>query len=112
MRPKIDVLWSPAAQRDLLDIWAYFAKIANSFDAADALISDITMATSLIAENPQGWRERTELMRGIRAVPIHPYLIFYRIADQMPEIVRVLHQRRDSASILAQAAEKLKDTKH
>jgi plasmid stabilization system protein ParE len=53
------------------------------------------------ATNSHAWRERTELMRGIHGVPVHPYTIFYRIADHSPEIVRVLHERRDTASILS-----------
>jgi toxin ParE1/3/4 len=106
MRPSIDALWSPAARQDLIDIWSYFARLASP-EVADALVTEITVATTLIVENPHGWCERTELMRGIHGVPVHPYMIFYRISDHMPEIVRVLHERRDSAKILSEAADKL-----
>lgn len=108
MRPKIDALWSPAAQQDLIDIWAYFAELASP-EIADALVTEIVLATTLIAENPLGWRERAELMRGIHGVPVHPYMIFYRVVDNLPEIVRVLHERRDSARILSEAADKLRN---
>lgn len=100
MGPQIDALWSPAAQQDLIDIWSYFAKLASP-EIADALVVDINAAVHLIVENPHAWRERTELMRGIHGVPVHPYTIFYRIADHSPEIVRVLHERRDTARILS-----------
>jgi len=99
MGPHIDALWSPAAQQDLSDIWSYFAKLASP-EIADALVMELNAAVNLIVENPQAWRERTELMRGIHGVPVHPYTIFYRIADRSHEIVRVLHERRDTARIL------------
>lgn len=110
MRPKIDALWSPAAKQDLIDIWVYFAELA-SLEIADGLVTEITLATALIAENPHGWRERPELMRGIHGVPVHPYMIFYRVVDNLPEIVRVLHERRDSSQILSEAADKSRDAK-
>jgi plasmid stabilization system protein ParE len=100
MGPHIDALWSPAAQQDLIDIWGYFAKLASP-EIADALVMELNATANLIVENPHAWRERTELMRGIHAVPVHPYTIFYRIADHSPEIVPVLHERRDTASILS-----------
>jgi plasmid stabilization system protein ParE len=37
----------------------------------------------------------------MRSVPIHPYIVFYRIQGDAVEIVRVLHGRRDIASIFA-----------
>ena len=110
MRPKIDALWSPAAQQDLIDIWGYFAELASP-EIADGLVTEIELATTLIAENPLGWRERPELMRGIHGVPVHPYMIFYRVVDNLPEIVRVLHERRDSSRILSEAADKLRNAK-
>lgn len=102
MRPKVDLLWSPAALQDLVDIWAYFAKLASP-EFADDLLAEIRDAEGLIAEDPRGWRERMELLRGIRAFPIHPYTIFYRISDDIPEIVRVLHERRDITRLLSRS---------
>lgn len=93
-------LWSPAAQDDLIDIWGYFAKLASP-EIADALLYELETTATLIAENPDAWRERNDLMRGIHAVPVHPYTIFYRIIDREPEIVRVLHERRDIVQILS-----------
>jgi toxin ParE1/3/4 len=100
MDSEIDVLWSPAAQQDLIDIWVYFAKLA-SLEIADTLLTELNSAVALIAENPHAWRERSELIQGIHGVPVRPYTIFYRIADRTPEIVRVLHERRDAARVLS-----------
>jgi toxin ParE1/3/4 len=100
MSPKVDALWSPAALQDLIDIWIYFAKLASP-DCADALIDEIRDAEHLIADNPFGWRERPDLLPGIHGFPVRPYTVFYRVADNTPEIVRVLHERRDTISILS-----------
>jgi plasmid stabilization system protein ParE len=35
-------------------------------------------------------------------VPVHPYVVFYRVRNDGIEIVRVLHGRRDVASIFAE----------
>jgi len=50
---------------------------------------------------PYSGRKRDELLAGMRSVPIHPYILFYRIEANAVEIVRILHDRRDIASIFA-----------
>lgn len=106
METNLDALWSPAAIQDLIDIWAYFVNLASP-ETADTLVGEISGAAELIAENPQAWRERPDLLPGIRGLPVHPYTIFYRIADGKPEIVRVLHERRDIAAVLSAPADEL-----
>jgi toxin ParE1/3/4 len=100
MSPKVDALWSPAALHDLVDIWIYLAKLASP-EFADTLTGELRDAEHLIVENPLAWRERTDLLPGIHGFPVHPYTVFYRIADNLPEIVRVLHERRDAIKILS-----------
>ncbi len=45
--------------------------------------------------------QRTELIKGMRSIVVHPYLVFYRPGDAVVEIVRVLHGRRDLDAIFA-----------
>jgi toxin ParE1/3/4 len=45
--------------------------------------------------------ERAELLAGMRSLLIHPYILFYRVEADTVEIVRILHGRRDVASIFA-----------
>src|SRR5689334_241491 len=99
MRRGSEVLWSPRSTRDLIDIWKYFARLGSP-EFADALLTDIAAAVDRIAESPLAWQERSDLVRGVRGAPVHPYIIFYRIADGTPEIVRVLHERRNSPALL------------
>jgi toxin ParE1/3/4 len=86
MRPRHDLIWSPASQEDLRDIWKYFARLASP-EVAENLLTEIHVAADRIAENPLGSRERTELKRGIHGLPVHPYTIFYRIKNDTPEVV-------------------------
>jgi toxin ParE1/3/4 len=46
-------------------------------------------------------RPRDELATDLRSVLVHPRVIFYRVADEIVEIVRVLHQRRDLGAVFA-----------
>lgn len=98
---KVDT-WSPASKQDLRDIWARYADIA-SLDTADRLLREINAFAVLIAKTPLAWRARDEIMPGIRPVPVHPYTIFFRVMNNTPEIVRVIHERRHFAAILSDA---------
>jgi toxin ParE1/3/4 len=100
---RIDI-WSPASKQDLRDIWARYADIASP-DTADSLLREINAVAALIAKNPLAWRTRDEIMPGIRLVPVHPYIIFFRVVNDTPEITRVLHERRQFAAILSDAEE-------
>jgi toxin ParE1/3/4 len=51
-------------------------------------------------------RPRDELTPGLRSVLVHPHVIFYRVADERVEIVRVLHQRRDLEAIFVRPQDK------
>lgn len=98
------IFWSPRAEQDLIEIREHFARVASP-DVADRLLHEIGFATDHLATDPRMWRVRRDVMPdppgGLRSIPVHPYVVFYRIAPQSPEermdveIIRVLHQRRD-----------------
>jgi len=100
---RVDIL-VPASKQDLRDIWARYADIASPH-TADRLLREINAVAVLIARNPMAWRARDEIMPGIRPVPVHPYTIFFRVVDNTPEIMRVLHERRHVTAILGDAEE-------
>ena len=97
-RPKL-IIWAPSAKRDLRDIWRYFARIASA-EVADSLVHEINRAVARLADFPLMGRARDELITGLRSVLVHPHVVFYRVSDRSIEIVRVLHQRRDLATVL------------
>ena len=51
------------------------------------------------SSNPVRWSPLAR--QDLRAAPVHPYAVFYRIVDGNVEIVRVLHEHRDFATIFA-----------
>ena len=95
------VIWSPAAEQDLLDIWAYYARVGSP-TVADNLLRDIQRAGEAVAEHPLLSRDRRELLRDLRSVVVHPHVIFFRVRDDDMEIARVLHGRRDFPAIFSQ----------
>src|SRR4051794_41387386 len=92
------VIWSPAAEQDLLDIWAYYARVGSP-SVADNLLRDIQRASETFAEHPLLSRDRSELLPGLRSVVVHPHVIFFRVHDDAVEVARVLHGRRDLPAI-------------
>src|SRR5260370_40961810 len=103
------IVWSPAAQQDLIDIWGYFAGAASP-ETADKLLHEIRFAADRLSTDPRMYRVRLDLMPdlpgGLRAGPVHPHTSFYRMAPAINDenkdvqIVRVLHERRDFPTIL------------
>jgi toxin ParE1/3/4 len=98
------VLWAPAAERDLLDIWAYYVRVASP-DIADKLLRDIDRISQMIAEHPLLSRDRGELMPGLRSVLARPPVIFFLVKNDHIEIARVLHGRRNFPAIFAREEE-------
>jgi toxin ParE1/3/4 len=87
------LLRTPQANRDLLDIWTYVAK--DSEAAADRLLQSIDKRCWLLAEHPQ-LGERVERYRpGLRRLTVGNYLVFYQLIEGGIEVFRVLHGARD-----------------
>ena len=91
------VIFRPAAEHDLDEIWLYVA-----FDnpvAADAVIDQIRRRTQQLSAFPQSGRLRPEIAEDARSVPIDAYLILYRETDSFIDIVRVVHGARDLTAL-------------
>lgn len=91
---------SPEADEDLLEIWGYLAQEASA-RVADRQLREIDEACAMLKAWPYSGRKRDELIAGMRSVPVHPYILFYRIEAEAIEIIRILHGRRDIVSIFA-----------
>ncbi len=92
-----DLIWTPRARDDLLDIWNYFAGVASP-DVADRLLRDIADASARLVQNPLLGRARDDVFPALRQILMLPYAIFYLIGDGSIEIVRVIHTKRDFAA--------------
>lgn len=98
--PKRPLIWSPEALADLAGIWGYYADAAGP-KTADRMIRDIERACRRLQRHPLGGRPRVELRADLRPIVVTPYVVFYRLANEVPEVVRVLHGRRDLDEIFA-----------
>jgi toxin ParE1/3/4 len=104
VKPRQSVIWSPEAERDLIEIWGYWASEASA-EVADNQICDISAACTRSEEWPCSGRARGELLPGARSVPVRPNVVFYRVRDEAVEIVRVIDGRRDIDAIFSEQRE-------
>ena len=92
MRP-LRLVISDEAVSDLVDIWTFIAE--GSPERADRFVDQIHDKCAALAENPMIGRDRSELVVAMRSFPVGRYLIFYRVADETLQVVRVLSGYRD-----------------
>jgi toxin ParE1/3/4 len=92
------LIWSPEAIADLDSIWDFYIDAAGQ-RTAENIVREIAESCELIEAYPLAGRTRDEVRPGLRSVVCHRNIIFYRVRDDGPEIVRVLDGRRDIAAI-------------
>jgi toxin ParE1/3/4 len=62
---------------------------------------EIAMVVAAIDEFPLAGRTRDEVRIGLRSLAATPQVVFYRLKDGRPEIVRVLDGRQDIEEIFS-----------
>jgi toxin ParE1/3/4 len=83
----------PQAQEDILEIWGYIAD--DSLSETDRWLDRLDDKLVLWATQPAMGRVRGELLPGIRSMPFGRYVVFYTLAEDGLDVVRVLHASRD-----------------
>jgi toxin ParE1/3/4 len=96
---KPPLIWAPEAIADLESIWDFYAEAAG-LRTAEKMIREIAATCRTVQEHPFIGRARNEVRPGLRSLVSHPNVIFYRVRNDIPQIVRVLDGRRDIDSIL------------
>jgi toxin ParE1/3/4 len=86
--------WSAEAEDDLFSIWRYAAD-EWSPAVADEHLRHIERVCELLCTHPDMGRVRDELHAGARSIPAKPHVLFYRVANDAVQIMRVLHERKD-----------------
>ena len=93
------ILITPAAESDLINIWLYIAR--DNPDAADRICQAAQVTFETLADMPTigalYWTSHPQL-KGLRFFPIkrfNNYIVYYREIKDGIEIVRVLHSRMD-----------------
>jgi toxin ParE1/3/4 len=87
-------LWSPEALDDRERIWDYYVGVAGSH-TAEKIFREIAEVIALIEDHPFAGRARNEVRPGLRSLAATPHVVFYRVVNDTPEIVRVLDGRQD-----------------
>ena len=95
---KPGVIWSPEAIGDIDRLWDYYARLSGPA-AADRVISEIARVVATIGEFPLAGRSREEIRPGVRSLAASPQVVFYRLKNGSPEVVRVLDGRQDIGEI-------------
>lgn len=83
---------SPAAERDLEQIWLYSLEQWGLSQAND-YTDDLLAAFERLAENPQHGQRIDHIRPGYRRSRARRHTIYYRITDYGIAIIRVLHDR-------------------
>jgi toxin ParE1/3/4 len=97
---KSPVIWSPEALNDIDHLWDYSANIAGSA-TADKILREIGEVIAVIDDFPLAGRSRKEIRTGLHSLSAGSQIVFYRLKDGRPEIVRVLDGRRDIDEVFA-----------
>ena len=92
------------ARRDMREATIHYARTAGETVAA-GFVAALRSALIAIAEQPGEGSPRLGLLLqrpGLRSWPLarYPYLVFYVELEDRIEVQRVLHGRRDAASLL------------
>jgi toxin ParE1/3/4 len=96
------IIWSLDARADLSEVWNYYANVASR-QVADKIVRGIGEACHLLEDQPLAGRPRNEIRPGLRSVAAYPHIVFYRVNDDIAEIVRVLDGRRDLEQIFTES---------
>ncbi|MDP6353479.1 MAG: type II toxin-antitoxin system RelE/ParE family toxin [Planctomycetota bacterium] len=88
------VIHTPQAEVDLLEIWVYIAENSTP-TTADRFLDSIADKCQILATAPATGQDRSDLTTELRSSPIGNYIIFYRGIEDGIEVIRVLHGARD-----------------
>jgi toxin ParE1/3/4 len=89
----MNLIKTPQSKADVAEIWVSIA-LAN-VSAADRLVDEIDSALERLCQYPALGRSREDLLPGLRSLVVQKYLLFYRIAPEGIELVRVIHGARN-----------------
>ena len=88
-------MWSARRWRNPMSMRHRHYRALDSLSAADAWLARINACFEGLAAFPLSGRERGELAEGLRSIPVHPHIVFYRVKPGIVEIMRVIHGARD-----------------
>jgi toxin ParE1/3/4 len=99
MKPRPYII-SKQAIVDLEEIWFYTVE-KWSIEQADRYHSLIFDEVNFICRNIEAGKSMHHIRKGYRATKVKSHLIFYRVVNDVVEIIRILHERMDIDNRLA-----------
>lgn len=95
--------FTPAAERDLAEIFDYIADASGSPETARRFAASVEMQCANLARlSSTLGRPRPELRSDLRSFPFKGYVIFFRyLEDDILEIVHIIAGHRDVIAIFA-----------
>ena len=88
-------LLSPAAQKDLSEIWDYSAQNWGT-EQANRYVLGIRYSCEALAAGRERGRPIDEIRPGYRKLAVQSHFLCYRITNAgLIDVVRILHQRMD-----------------
>ena len=99
MKP-LPYIISKKAVSDLEDIWLYTVE-KWSIEQADRYYSLLFDEINFICKNVDSGKSMDHVRKGYRASKVKSHLIFYRVTNDIIEIIRILHERMDIDNRLA-----------
>lgn len=91
--PTNGYLLTPAAQRDLNEIWDYTARTWSP-EQASLYVRNLKQTLQTIVSQPELARERSDISPPVRIHPFASHLIIYRIEDGHILVIRIVHARQ------------------
>jgi len=85
---------TPAAQRDLSEIWDFTQKRWDVVQAEE-YIAEIRDAIERVAKEPNRGRRCDDIRDGYRRYVVGSHLVFFVEYEDAIDVIRILHQRMD-----------------
>lgn len=86
---------TPAAVRDLEDIWRYTVQ-RWSISQADRYIDRLTACFEALAQAPLSAPACDHIRPGYRRQLVESHVVYFRAGQDMVTVVRILHERMDA----------------
>lgn len=87
-----EVVKSPLAEDDLLDIWQYSYHKWGADKAVEYLMQ-LDAGMQGLTSNPMLGKSQDAVRRDYRSIQINRHVIYYRLQGDIIDIVRLLHER-------------------
>ena len=92
--PAHQLVIAPAGKADLKGVYQYGLRQWGQTQS-DSYLENLKDHFWSLTEQPLMGVERSELLPGIRNLPIESHALFYRVTTDTVEIIRLLHGRQD-----------------